>query len=138
METGKVIKFLIYWIVASTILNLSGSVFGNNVHLGNALLLGSVAAVINGLILTGLYYQIPTIVKRLKFKIEKENRWVMAFFVANAITIWLMKALAIITGLGISNILLVLVVAAFVTAGQRLTDRLWIILEVDRFPTLLK
>ena len=129
MEQSRLIKFLVYWIAVSVVLNLSGSVFGGNVHLGNAVLQGSITAVLTGLILTGLYYQVPTIVKKLKFKVEKQNQWAIIFFAANTAAIWIIKTLAIITGLGIANILFVLLVGAFVTAGELAVDKFWKSLE---------
>ena len=138
MEQDRIIKFLVYWIVVSIVINLSGSVFGSYIHLGNTFLQGSVAAVITGLILTILYYRIPTMVKRLKFKVEKENQWIMIFFVSNAIAIWIFQALAFITGLVISGILFVLTMAAFVTFGQLISDKIWSSFENDKFPTLIK
>lgn len=130
MEQSRLIKFLIYLIVISVALNLSASVLGaSNVHLGNTFFRGSIAAVLSGLILTGWYYQIPKIVKNSKFKVEKENQWALVFLISNAIMLYILKDLAFITGVGISNIFFVLIVASFVTFTERITDKVWQSLE---------
>jgi len=48
----------------------------------------------------------------------KANIWPAIFFVANAVIIWVIKRLAIVTALGISNILWVLVLALVVTLAE--------------------
>lgn len=117
MDQGKVIKFLIYWIVNSAILIFTSAIFVNNVVLGNDKLPGSLAGVLSGLILTGLYYFIPVGVRKIDYKVKDENHLTIILFVASVVVIWIIKRLAIITGLGISNNLFVLLVAVFVTFG---------------------
>ena len=126
MDQNRLIRFLILLIVISTTLNLAAGAFGSiNVHLGNTFLRGSIAAFLSGLILTGLYYQVPKIVKQTKFKVEKENHWFLAFLISNAVVLYIIKAFAFITGVGFANIFLVLIVAAFVTLVEWMTDKVW-------------
>ena len=118
MDQKKAVNFLSFWVANSVVLLLAAAVLGNNVVLGNNNLSGPLAAVISGFILTLLIYLVPFAVERSGYKIKNENIWPAIFFVANAVIIWVIKRLAIVTALGISNILWVLVLALVVTLAE--------------------
>ena len=118
LDQKKAVNFLSFWVANSVVLLLAAAVLGNNVVLGNNNLSGPLAAVISGFILTLLIYLVPLAVERSGYKIKNENIWPAIFFVANAVIIWVIKRLAIVTALGISNILWVLVLALVVTLAE--------------------
>ena len=115
MDQKKVVNFLSFWVANTVVLLLGAVVLRNNVVLGNDKLSVPLAAIISGLILTGLIYLVPEVVKRSGYKIKDQNIWVAAYFIANVAIIWIIKRLAIITAFGISSIFWVLVVALVVT-----------------------
>ncbi|EKD58189.1 MAG: hypothetical protein ACD_57C00005G0004 [uncultured bacterium] len=115
MDQKKVVNFLSFWVANTVVLLLGSVVLKSNVVLGNDKLSAPLAAIISGLILTGLIYLVPEVVKRSGYKIKDQNIWVAAYFIANVAIIWIIKRLAIITAFGISSIFWVLVVALVVT-----------------------
>ena len=115
MDQKKVVNFLSFWVANTVVLLLGSVVLKSNVVLGNYKLSAPLAAIISGLILTGLIYLVPEVVKRSGYKIKDQNIWVAAYFIANVAIIWIIKRLAIITAFGISSIFWVLVVALVVT-----------------------
>jgi len=115
MDQKKVVNFLSFWVANTVVLLLGAVVLRNNVVLGNDKLSAPLAAIISGLILTGLIYLVPEVVKRSGYKLKDQNIWVAAYFAANVVIIWIIKRLAIITALGISSIYWVLVLAIVVT-----------------------
>ena len=118
MDQKKAVNFLSFWVANTIVLLLAAAVLGSNVVLGNDKLSGPLAAVISGFILTLLIYLVPLAVKSSGYKIKNENIWPAIFFVANFVLIWVIKRLAIVTALGISSILWVLVVALVVTLAE--------------------
>jgi len=118
LDQKKAVNFLSFWVANTIVLLLAAAVLGSNVVLGNDKLSGPLAAVISGFILTLLIYLVPLAVKSSGYKIKNENIWPAIFFVANFVLIWVIKRLAIVTALGISSILWVLVVALVVTLAE--------------------
>lgn len=118
MDQKKAVNFLSFWVANTVVLLLAAAVLGANVVLGNDKLSGPLAAVISGFILTLLIYLVPLAVARSGYKIKNENIWPAIFFIANFVLIWVIKRLAIISGLGISSILWAIVVALVVTLAE--------------------
>lgn len=118
MDQKKAVNFLSFWVANTVVLLLAAAVLGSNVVLGNDKLSGPLAAVISGFILTLAIYLVPLAVERSGYKIKNENIWPAIFFVANVVIIWVIKRLAIVTALGISSILWVLVVALVATLAE--------------------
>lgn len=114
MDQRKLIKFLGLWIASSIILLIASVIFGSNVVLGNDKLSVSLAAVLSGFIISGLTHLVPKAVEKFDYKVKKDNIWLVIFFAANVIIIWLIKRFALVTGLGISNNLYVVLIAAAV------------------------
>lgn len=118
MNTNKALVFLAYWITNSVVLMIVSKILANNVVLGNDKLTLPLAAVLCGLLVTGASYLVPPLVKRSGFKIKED--WLMAvpYLVVNVLVIWIIKKLAVITGLGISNNIFVVLVAVLATVAQ--------------------
>lgn len=114
----KLIRFLSLWITNSLVLNIASLIFRNNIVLGTDKVSMSMAAVLSGIALTALSYAVPKLVAKVDFKMKSEYYWQGIFFAANAIVIWVIKRFALITGLGISNNLYVLLIALILTLVQ--------------------
>lgn len=113
------------------------AIFGQNVVLGNANITKPMAAVFVGLLLAVLFYLVPSVLvkaglgKNLTsstldiggFKLKGESAWFVVFFVINTIAIWVIKRFANATGLGVSNIPFVLILAVLVTGVEKIVSK---------------
>lgn len=115
----EAVKFFGYWVVSSLLLLILATLFAGNIVLGNAKLSRPLAGVLSGLILTALLYAVPAAIAKASFKIKNKNAWPVIFFVSNIIVIWLIKKIALTSGLGISNIFWVIIAALIITAGEK-------------------
>ena len=113
MDQKNLIKLLGFWISNTILLSIFSALYVGGVVLGNASISKPVATIINALILAIVVYLVPSIVKKLDLKIKISDEKVRAidYFLVNFVVLWVLKRLADITGLGISSILNVLIVA---------------------------
>ena len=118
-----VLRFLILWIVNSLLLVILSTVFATNVVLGTLNLPKPTASVLVGLILTLLVYSVPWIAKKTQVKLKDDNVTALAYFVVNAIGLWVIKRFADFTGLGLSSILFVLICALVVSIVEVGVDK---------------
>jgi hypothetical protein len=115
MNQKQLVNFLSFWVANSVVLLASSVIFSGNVVLGNDKLSMPMAAVLSGLILTAIVLLVPTAVEKSGFKVKDKNIWAAIFLVTNVISLWIIKRLAIVTGLGISSIVWVLVLGIIIT-----------------------
>ena len=113
MDQKNLIKLLGFWISNTILLSIFSALYVGGVVLGNASISKPVATIINALIFSIVVYLVPSIVKKLdlKIKISAEKVQAADYFLVNFVVLWILKRLADITGLGISSILNVLIVA---------------------------
>ena len=123
MDQKYLIRFLGIWIATSITALVLSYILGNNLVLGNASISQAFASVVFGLILTIVFFIVGPLSKKLDVKVKDERAWTAIFFVINIVIIWILKRLADFTGVGISNILIVLVVGALVTGVERVLDK---------------
>ena len=123
MDQKYLIRFLGIWIATSITALVLSYILGNNLVLGNASISQAFASVVFGLILTIVFFIVGPLSKKLDVKVKDERAWTAIFFVINIVIIWILKRLADFTGVGISNILIVLVVGALVTVVERFLDK---------------
>lgn len=129
MDQKKLINFLIFWLVSAVVLLVASAVFRDNVVLGNDKVSASMAAVLSGFLLTVLSYVIPLAVDKADFKIKNQYALGAIYFGAYVILIWLIKRFALVSGLGISNNLFVLILALVLTLvgwqGDKILKTFW-------------
>jgi len=118
MDQEKLIKFLILWTVNTLLLLIFAALFANDIVLGNAVMTKPMASVLVGLILTILISLVPKVAKKYDVKIKDEKIQTSVYFFVDLVSIWILKRLADFTGLGISNILWVLILAIIVALVQ--------------------
>ena len=114
MDQKKAVSFLTFWVVNTVVLLLANAVFGGNVAVGNQSISTGLSAIFAGLVLTALIPLAPKAVEKSGYKIKK-NVWPGIFLGLNVVTLWILKRLAIVTGLGISSILWVIILAIVIT-----------------------
>lgn len=118
MDQYKLIKFLAHWIVNTLVLLIFSALFPNNIVLGNAAITKPMSSVLVGFILAILILLIPRAAKNLQLKIKDEKVQAVIYLVFNLVALWILKRLADFTGIGISSILWVLILATFVSLIQ--------------------
>lgn len=123
MDQKNLIKFLEIWIATSIAVLVLSYIFGSNLVLGNAQISQAMAGVVFGLILTVVFFLISPISLRLNIKIKDEKAWAAVYFAVNTVVVWIVKRLADFTGVGVSNIFLVLVIALVVTLVEWSIDK---------------
>ena len=133
---NKAINFLIFWILLALLLLVVSAIFAKDIVLGNANMTRPMAAVFVGLLLAALFYLVPSFLVKVGLrknltstldigglKLKGESAWFVVFFVINTIAIWVIKRFANATGLGVSNIPFVLILAVLVTAVEKIVSR---------------
>lgn len=105
------IAFLALWAINSLFLLILSTIFKNNVVLGNEKVPTALAAVIAGFVICVLTFMTKPILKKIGFSTFDENLSLLVYLAVSFVGVWVLKRLANLTGLGISNLLFVLVVA---------------------------
>ena len=123
MDQVKILKFLGTWVMLSITLLITTQIFPGKIVLGNASLSSAMAGVFNSFVLILLLNIIPSLTEKLDLKIKDPRfNWTFYFF-GNLIVIWVLKRLATITGLGVENIFLIILIAIIITAIEILVEK---------------
>jgi len=115
MDQKKAVSFLTFWVVNTVVLLIVNAIFGGNIVVGNQSISTGLSAIFAGLVLTALIPLAPKAVEHTGFKIKNQNVWPVIFFSLNIVTLWILKRLAVVTGLGIASILWVIILAIIIT-----------------------
>lgn len=115
MDQKKIIAFLGSWVANSVVFLIFASILSGNVVLGNDKVSSPMAAVLAGLLLSFVQFLVPSAVARSGYKVKNQNAWAAIFLAFNFLGIWVIKRFALTTGLGVSNLAYVLVLAVVVT-----------------------
>ena len=115
MDQKKAVSFLTFWVVNTVVILGANAVFGGNVAVGNQSISTGLSAIFAGLALTALIPLAPKAVEQTGYKIKNRNVWPAIFLASNIVVLWILKRLAVVTGLGISSILWVLILAIVIT-----------------------
>jgi len=115
MEQTRLVKFLALWVLNSISLAVLSQIFSSSIVLGNAVLSRGLASVFSAFLMTIIFFLVPASAEKAEIKVKDGRLWIVLDFVALVIGIWIVKRLSVLTGLGISNILFVILVAALVT-----------------------
>ena len=115
MDQKKAVSFLTFWVVNTVVLLIANAIFGGNVAVGNQSISTGLSAIFAGLVLTALIPLAPKAVEKSGYKIKNQNIWPAIFLASNIVVLWILKRLAVVTGLGISSILWVIILAIVIT-----------------------
>lgn len=118
MNSSKIIIFLSYWIANNVVLIVFSMVLAGQIVLGNAIMAMPMAAVLAGLILTGVGWAVEPVMKKAAVGVKDERILGIVYLVVNIVTLWIIKKLAIVTGVGISNNFYLVIVSVVLTAAQ--------------------
>lgn len=120
MDQKKLVGFLSFWVVNTVVLLVASVIFSGNVVLGNSRVSTPMAAIISGLIITGLTSLVQPLVAKSGFRV-KGNLMGGVYLVANIVFVWIIKHFALTLGLGVATINFipyVIPVGILLTAGQ--------------------
>ena len=115
MDQKKAVSFLTFWVVNTVVLLIVNAIFGGNVVVGNQSISTGLSAIFAGLVLTALIPLAPKAVEQTGYKIKNQNVWPAIFLSLNIVTLWILKRLAVVTGLGVASILWVIILAIIIT-----------------------
>lgn len=115
MDMPKLFIVLSLWIAKSVILILSSAFSFETFVLGNDRVSPAMAAVFVGLLLTVASFTVDVASQKLGIKLQNSGYKKLFLFAEASVIIWIVKLLALATGVGIANIFVVFVVAALVT-----------------------
>src|SRR3990167_8827252 len=115
MDQKKAVSFLTFWVVNTVVILIANAIFGGNVAVGNQSISTGLSAIFAGLVLTALIPLAPKAVEQTGFKIKNQNVWPVIFLSLNIVVLWILKRLAMITGLGICSILWELTLVVVIT-----------------------
>lgn len=118
MNTDKWVSFLSIWIASSLVFVLSSMLVSGSVVLGNDRVVPPVAVLVSGVLLALLMYAVGPAVDKSGLKIKDKRLMVVFYFLANFVGIWVIKRLERITGVGISSVVWVGIIAVLVTVAQ--------------------
>ena len=115
-----IIEFLSIWVANIVIILILSALFGANIVLGTANLSAPLALVISGFILTVVAFIVPVAVDKTGFSktlSKNEYAWAGIYLVIYFVAVWAVKRFAELTGLGVSSLLYVLILAVALTLG---------------------
>lgn len=115
MDMPKLFTVLSLWISKSVAILVVSMLSFNTIVLGNDRVLGSMAAVFAGLVVTIVDYITEPVMIRMGAKSNDKRLRMGFYFVLCAIALWIIKRFALVTGFGVSNNFVVLILAATVT-----------------------
>lgn len=115
MDQKKTLHFLVLWVVNTVIILILAAALKNGVVLGNDKVSKPIAGVLAGLVLTLVPFLSPLVVKKYGLKVKNENIYLALYFAVGFVVVWIIKRFALTTGLGVSNVLLVVLIAILAT-----------------------
>lgn len=110
--------FFIYWIVNSGFLYFAPYFFGSMMVVGNMRLTPFLASVISGFLLAVVDTVAKPALESLNIHLAEEWQMVIAFEFINIIALWVLARYADLTGVGITNVISVGMIATAVTVIQ--------------------
>ena len=118
VDLDNLIVFLAKWAINSVVLLIISVILRNFVVLGNSSIAGHFVAVFVALILTALLSTVPALILKIDFKMKDERFLVLLSAIVLMPVLWAIKSLALYTGLGIKNNVLVILISITVAIVQ--------------------
>lgn len=116
--------FLAFWLVNSLIFYFAPFVLNGMVVVGNVRLASFMASVISGFLLTLAVSVTMPIFTSLKIKLTDEWQWALAYLFVNVVALWVIARYADLTGFGISNAWVAIILGVVFNLAQWGTWRL--------------
>ncbi len=111
-------QFVAFWVVNSALLFFAPFVLVGMVESGNVRLSSLLASVISGFILAVADALVMPVFDWFKIKIKDEWQWAFVFLFINVLGIWVIARYADLTGIGVSNGWIALLLGAVINLAQ--------------------
>lgn len=110
--------FLTIWLVNSFIYYFTPLIMIELVVSGNARLTAFMASIISGFLLTLAYTATKPAFISLNIKLKDEWQWLTAYLFVNVLTVWVIARYADLTGVGIANAWIAVILGIIFTLAQ--------------------
>jgi len=111
-------KFLAYWVVNSAILYLASLFLPLSVTIGNNIFAAYQAIVFSGFIWSVVIWCVEPISKDLEISLKNTTTMMLVYLAVNFATVWFIARFSFITGVGIANYWIVLIIAVAANLAQ--------------------
>ncbi len=115
--------FLLFWLVNSAFFYFAPFIFTGFIVSGNVRLTAFLASIISGFLLTVIDAATQPFSASLKIKLQEDWQWTLCFLFVNVLGIWLIARYADLTGVGISNAWMAVLMGAILTLIQWLIEK---------------
>lgn len=114
----KYYQFILMWLVNVIIFNIVGLLMPGVFVFGNNLLDPMQASVVSGLILTLVSWLVDPFARLLEWDMKPMANMMFAYFLGNVVTLWFIARYSLLTGMGVSSVLWVVILSIFTFIGQ--------------------
>lgn len=104
-------KFLAYWVVNSAILYLASLLLPMSVTIGNNIFAAYQSIVFSGFVMSMVLWYIEPVSKDLEIPMKDNTSMMLVYLAVNFATVWFIARFSFITGVGIANFWIVLMIA---------------------------
>lgn len=116
-------SFLLFWLINSAFFYFAPFIFTGFIVSGNVRLTAFLASIISGFLLTIADAGVQPLSEALKMKLKEDWQWTLSFLLVNVLGIWLIARYADLTGIGISNAWMAVLMGAILTLFQWLIEK---------------
>lgn len=113
-------KFLVYWLINSAILFFANLLLGQSVTIGNNIFAKYQAIVFSGFVWSFIVWQIEAVAKDMEVSMKDTTTMMLSYLFVNFATVWFIARFSFITGVGIANFWIVLLMAVAANLVQYL------------------
>lgn len=110
--------FLVFWLVNSLILYFAPLILVGMIVTGNARLAPFLASIISAFILTTALAVTQPVFTWLKIDLKDEWQWALVYLFVNVLGLWVIARYADLTGVGIANAWVAVILGAVANVAQ--------------------
>jgi hypothetical protein len=104
-------KFIVFWVINAVLLYLFQMVFPTHYTLGNSILEPYQAAVITSFVWNFVLWNVEPLLKTVDIQLKGAMNMALGYLVVNFALVWLIARYSILSGVGISSVLYVFLLA---------------------------
>ncbi len=113
--------FPLFWLINSIIFYFAPFFLVGMVATGNARLPGFLAAVISGFLLTLAIVATQPAFEKFNIKLKEDWQWLLVYLFVNVLAVWVIARYADLTGVGIANAWIAVLMGVILNLVQYLT-----------------
>lgn len=104
-------KFLVFWLINSALIYLANLFMPRSVAIGNSIFVKYQSVVFSGFVWSFIVWYTEVIMKDLEVSMKETTPMMFTYLAVNFATVWFMARFSFITGIGIANFWVVLLIA---------------------------